>query len=57
MASEAVEDSDDDSVKCIRSDGLIVEGKNESSFHKILAEHGFGIIMYIIQSFIALSTF
>ena len=52
MASEAVEDSDDDSVKCIRSDGLIVEGKNESCFHKILAEHGFSIIMYVIQSFL-----
>ena len=46
MASEAVEDSSaDDSVKCIRSDGLIVEGKNEGCFHKIQDEHGFGIIM------------
>ena len=52
MASEAVEDSSaDDSVKCIRSDGLIVEGKNEGCFHKIQDEHGFGIIMYAIQSF------
>ena len=58
MASDAVEDSGDDSVKCIRSDGLIVEGKNESCFHKILDEHGFGMHHYIRHSkFLAHSTF